>query len=106
MANDSMGTWISSRRPPVPGAFQSRLEVSADEVLAPGVDGRLPERLADAGARRLAQAMERPGKDRESAFLLLAADGLVTYACEAAADTVDPARALEDVLARVVEKTS
>lgn len=38
--------------------------------------------------------MARPGRVRESAFELLVADALVTYACEAALESDDAVKAL------------
>ena len=43
------------------------------------------------------------GKVRESAFSLLEADALITYACETALEADDPGGALRKVLAAVVE---
>ena len=51
------------------------------------------------GARKsLAAAVARPGRVRESAFELLVADALVTYACEAALETERPVEALERIV--------
>jgi hypothetical protein len=65
-----------------------------DEANAP-----LHVALADEGRVRLAAARARTGRVRESAFRLLEADALITYACEAALDTEDPEAALRHVLA-------
>jgi hypothetical protein len=59
------------------------------------------EPLAAAAFRALREAAERPGRSREGAFALLAADALLTYAVEEAADAPDPGRALEDLLLAV-----
>jgi hypothetical protein len=54
----------------------------------------------DRAARaHLEAARERPGRVRGSAFALLTADALVTYACEAALEEHDPAAALASLLA-------
>ena len=42
--------------------------------------------------------LARPGRDREGAFHLLAADALLTYACEASAGEEDVERSLVDLL--------
>ena len=47
---------------------------------------------------RLDQARARPGRVRESAFRLLEADALLTYACEAALETEGPDAALRRIL--------
>lgn len=53
------------------------------------------DRLTRAARDRLDRARARPGRVRASAFELLVADALVTYACEAALETEDPSTALE-----------
>jgi len=48
----------------------------------------------------LARARRSPGKVRSSAWHLLAADALLTYACEAALEAAEPPRAFEEILRR------
>ncbi|MGD8730192.1 MAG: hypothetical protein PVF90_10835, partial [Gemmatimonadota bacterium] len=55
--------------------------------------------LTHAALARLDEARARPGRVRESAFRLLEADALLTYACEASLETRDPAGALRSILA-------
>jgi hypothetical protein len=86
--------WLSSREPHPPQALTDRLP----DV---GADGPLVDTLTEAGMWMLERAMTTTGKARDSAFLLLSADALLTYACEAAAEDGDPARALRSVLDRV-----
>lgn len=62
-----------------------------------GPDGRVEE-LLEAARARLRAAAGRPGRVRESAFELLVADALVTYACEAALETERPTEALRRVM--------
>ena len=50
---------------------------------------------------RLASARSRPGRVRETAFELLLADALLTYACEAALEEERPEEALRTILAEV-----
>jgi hypothetical protein len=50
----------------------------------------------------LESALERPGRVRDSAFQLLAADALLTYACEAALECEDA----EGTLLRVLDGAS
>jgi len=57
-----------------------------------------PEALAESARRALRAAAARPGRVRESAFDLLAADALLTYACEAALESEDPEGALDALL--------
>jgi len=61
--------------------------------------------LRDAALRALAEALARPGRDRDGAFALLAADGLLTWAMEDAADAADPDAELMELL-RVVRDVS
>jgi len=61
-----------------------------------------PEILAGAGLEALERV--RPGRVRGSAFELLGADALLTYACEAALELEDPRGRFESLLARVAAK--
>jgi hypothetical protein len=60
--------------------------------------------LARGALRALREALARPGRDREAAFALLAADGLLTHAVERYADTEDPETALRVLLALLGEE--
>lgn len=53
----------------------------------------------EAARSALASAVSQPGRVRETAFELLVADALVTYACEAALETEAPEEALATILA-------
>ncbi|CAN5698004.1 hypothetical protein BH23GEM11_BH23GEM11_08410 [soil metagenome] len=84
----------------------------------PGVTGRTPpppapvlawverfgsaspssESLCDRGAGALSVALDAPSGEREAAWALLAADALLTWAVEDAADAPEPAAALGEVL--------
>jgi len=75
----------TSRTPEPPAAI-----VEWMERFGGGVDTSAGEPLRDAALRALAEALARPGRDRDGAFALLAADGLLTWAMEDAADTADP----------------
>jgi hypothetical protein len=91
------GGWLARRSPPPPAPLTRWLggvDVRGDE---PG-----PWRaLLQAALGELGRARAAPGRVRASAFHLLAADALVTYACEAALDEEDPADALGTILSRV-----
>ncbi|MDT8342394.1 MAG: hypothetical protein RQ751_12850 [Longimicrobiales bacterium] len=58
------------------------------------------EALAREGARALAGALEPAGRPRGGAFDLLAADGFVTWACEAALEQADPLEVLHALALR------
>ncbi|MHB1192538.1 MAG: hypothetical protein ACYC6F_05775 [Longimicrobiales bacterium] len=84
-------SFLSRRTPPPPEALSARL-------LA-GARGLEPTRgLTEQAVEELASSRARAGRARESAWHLLAADALITYACEAALDGADPPRALEELL--------
>lgn len=93
--------WLATREPPPPERLAAALRASDH---APHSTGGvravgLSEALSDVARLRLRQAIERPGRVRESAFRLLEADALFTYACEAALDAEDAEAALADILA-------
>ncbi len=84
--------WIESRRPAPPAGLAERMRVEGD-------GSAFDAALSDIARERLSQARARPGRVRESAFRLLEADALITYACEAALETRDPPGALRRILA-------
>lgn len=83
--------WLGTREPRPPGDLAEAC--AAVDRAAPA-----PENMAfvlrEAAAERLSSALARPGRVRESAFDLLVADALVTYACEAALEDADVEAAL------------
>lgn len=85
--------WITGRRPRPPRALLDLLERGGETVAGPG----RPLRLARRGAELLEDVLRARAEDRETAFLLLEADALITYACEAAAEEADPEGSLRDV---------
>lgn len=88
--NDS-GQWLAERTPAPPDALRlPRVEAEGD----------LRGALTEEGVRLLARALEGTG-ERRGAFDLLAADALITYACEAAAAEADPEAALRAILERI-----
>jgi len=89
-----MGAWMAARRPLPPADLASSLRV----VHAGGPPGAS---LTSAGLSRLEEARARPGRLRESAFRLLEADALLTYACEAALEADDPDAALRRILVAI-----
>lgn len=86
--------WLAERTPVPPRAF-SRWKEAPESG-----EGRVAD-LVRAGVMALREARSQPGRRRETAFLLLEADGFLTYACEAAAEEDDPARVLEGILLAV-----
>ncbi len=62
------------------------------------LDRSAPE-LTRGAVRALREALRRPGRVREGAYALLAADGLLTYTIEACLNEEDPEAGLRDVLA-------
>jgi hypothetical protein len=86
--------WVHDLEPPVPGEFAGHLRDARKGPEPPGTGS-----LAGAAWAALARAIEKGG-DRTGAFDLLAADGLLTYACERALSHEDPVEALEDLARR------
>lgn len=87
--------WLGSRRPDPPAELDLRPWLAG----VGSESGRsalraLHDQLARAGLAALDRAAARPGRVRESAFHLLVADALLTYACEAALESTDPESAL------------
>ncbi len=64
----------------------------------------MTERITRLARTALDAARAQPGRVRESAFHLLAADALVTYACEAALEEGDPPAALRTILLRTASE--
>jgi hypothetical protein len=87
-----VASWLAARRPAPPADLAAALDVAGEE------DGSLVEVLASAGRARLDVARAHPGRVRQSAFRLLEADALLTYACEAALEAEEPITALQSVL--------
>ena len=85
--------WLAGRTPAPPDALPLTLPASSGDA-----ETRLTEAAVAALGRALAGAGERRG-----AYDLLAADALLTYACEHAASAPDPEAALLRVLARMAQ---
>lgn len=85
--------WLDVRNPEAPADLRRRVE----EAVASSGSAPAVEALVRAGRERLEAAVARPGRVRESAFDLLVADALVTYACEAALEADRPEEALRDL---------
>ncbi len=116
---DSAIDWLAARTPRAPDELKAWLKVSDGGVDPRGgvdpdagvdPDGSLDPRcrvdsvtesLLKAGLLHLEEAVARPGRDREAAYRLLAADALITYGCEAASESADIRGVLREVLDRV-----
>ena len=84
-------TWISSRRPISPVELGPRIDAS-------GVTPVSALGLTKIACDTLEQAGLSPGRVRNSAFQLLTADALITYACELALDGEDSDLVLEVIM--------
>lgn len=96
-----MKRWLAERRPSPPLELAEALGAAAGPEAsdADSFDGEAAAaRLLSEGVARLERAMADTGRVRESAFHLLAADALITYACEAALASEDPDAALIRIL--------
>lgn len=116
-----LGSWLDRRSPRPPADLAERVRAVSAEVAddaaseggeaagevvddsatperAGGQDGYqldpLAQTLLQAAVDRIAAARASPGRVRRSAFDLLVADSLITYACEAALEADRPAEAL------------
>lgn len=90
--SQELGSWIAARTPPVPGDFGRWMRPS-DESAPAGVTA-----LAAEAEQALSRALSPEGRPRGGAFDLLAADGFLTWACEAAIESDDPDAALQRLI--------
>ena len=86
--------WLSCRSPRSVFDLGPWLEVEPGSEVTPAS-------LTHLGRQALERALSAPGRVRASALHLLAADALVTYACEAALEAEEPAQELERILREV-----
>ncbi|MEX2466997.1 MAG: hypothetical protein WD995_08800 [Gemmatimonadota bacterium] len=92
-------SWLAKRHPPAVMSLDPWTAAYAEE----GPEGRV-RTLSRLAVKALGSTRARPGRVRDSAFELLAADALLTYACEAALETEDVEEALLGVLGSVSER--
>ena len=78
--SDNARAWLEARTESVPASLALRMAGAAAPTAPPSV----PRSLADASLVALGEALAL-GDDRAAALPLLAADALITSACEAAA---------------------
>ena len=95
--------YLAGIHPDVPEGVRSALGLPAPA--GPGgagggeAGGEVVAELTAGAVSLLDEVLRHPGGGRELAFRLLAADALLTWATEAAADAPRPDRALREVLA-------
>jgi len=93
-SGSAIGAWLAARTPAPPDALRERVAalVRSEELLAGG-GATAAELLVRAAERTLRALLRGDPRRRECALDLLAADALVTYGFEAAADapaTIEP----------------
>ena len=93
-----VAAWLDARRPEAPAELRSAL----DSCVEGHESGSVSEVFRGAALRSLDSALVRPGRVRESAFELLAADALLTFACEAALEREDPRSGLTGLLTELL----
>ena len=93
--------WLAARTPPAPDELKAWFKLTDDGEDLDGGVASVPGRLVAGGLAHLDDAVARPGRDREAAYQLLAADALITYGCEAASEAADVRGVLREVLVRV-----
>jgi len=89
-------SWLAGRRVSPPGSMSPWLGIEDEDGMP------VWQSLARGGVAALNRARSAPGRVRESAYHLLRADALLTYACEAVAEeSDDPENALVSILQTV-----
>ena len=95
----ALSHWLSSTHATAP-ALSQRMRAAIDSVDAVG--GAVEDRALSGALQLAKEVLRETAGARTSAITLLAADALMTYAFEAAADTPDRIDALaEDAIRRV-----
>lgn len=85
----TIGEWLDARQDGVPAHLVQRMRAALGDAVHDDV-ADAPERCVAAAEQVVGDLLAADSTGRDSALSLLAADALVTYAFEAAAD--DPAR--------------
>lgn len=94
--------WLARHVAAAPPSLAKRLMAAVEDSVEGGSGA-----LAEAALERMRAAAALPDRDRETAYQLLAADALLTYACQAAAEEGPGAlRALTDRYASLIEAGS
>lgn len=81
----TVGEWLDARTASAPPHLATEVQRAVAEDLQADV-AEAPERLVAAAERVVSRLLQADRTGRDSALALLAADALVTYAFEAAAD--------------------
>jgi len=97
----SIRGWLAERSPTGVLPIESWLAGEPGGAGAVGADERVGW-LTERAFLGVEATREAPGRVRQSAFHLLAADALLTYACEAALECEDAERALSGVARSVL----
>lgn len=95
--------WLADRRPVPPRELSARMAAAVPrggEEEAASSAPALARGLTERGLGELDEARRARGRVRESAYHLLTADALLTYACEAALDAPDPVAVLQGLVGR------
>lgn len=95
--------WLASRTPPPPARLAARLDAAVPDITANG-PSEIPRSLVEAASAILRDTLEQSNTERNgtAALDLLAADALITYAVEAAAEDCERFAALTDeMIARI-----
>jgi hypothetical protein len=89
--------WLASRKPPPPQRLRARLNAAVPDITA-NAQYEIPGSLVDAASTILRDTLEQSSAERNgtAALDLLAADALITYAVEAAAEDCERFVALTD----------
>lgn len=98
---DAPKDWLAARTPPAPDPLKAWFEIPDVGTDPDGGVVSVSGALLDAGVVHLEKAVARPGRDRKSAYQLLAADALITYGCEAASEAADVRSVLGEILGTV-----
>lgn len=88
-----LAAWLAARDPAPPMSLDQWVSGFQDEQA-----GGPEAELTAAAGTALEAARQHPGRVRDSAFHLLAADALITYACEAGLESGEPDAALRRIL--------
>jgi hypothetical protein len=123
MTPSELEAWLAARSPDVPKPLLPHLLGVAEREVSTSGAGTVPgegekssagegsseepdgggtptQQLAELAYSALAEALGSPGRDRVTAFRLLAGDAFLTYACEASLEGENPGGTLETLLAR------
>jgi hypothetical protein len=89
--------WIASRKPPPPQRLAARLDAAVPDITANGHD-QIPGSLVDAASTILRDTLDHSsaGRNGTAALDVLAADALISYAVEAAAEDCERFAVLTD----------